>query len=426
MRLKDGDILLLGETKLELVDPREPRTVVEKPLGRRWPQSASIPRKRMLVAGAAALVLFAVFVRAEQGRRRERERQRQEQRLVQKKRQELEQYFQRGKNLIREGNWIAAKAEFEQAARIDSNFADLGEYLRRTEREIPNQRSLAGVEAALSKGELGNASAALAQVSSDTLQYERLAALQTAFAEKIKARVEEAHAALGARDYERTAILAEEILRASPANSDAKYLANVAREALDKYRVARAARHSVPTGPWRAAIKRFLDGDVSGAIAMVERCAMKVAKCESLANRMREFDELNKRLDFLDADNLRRLIALDRQILGGVGSSWSRKAKLRLSGVLVKTASSAQSAHDWVKAAKMAKEALRMDSGNVAAASILEDLRGKAKDVYLSAYTIRESDPAAALVRFEEVLQLTSPGDENYQRAKFWIEKLSK
>ena len=55
-----------------------------------------------------------------------------------------------------------------------------------------------------------------------------------------------------------------------------------------------------------------------------------------------------------------------------------------------------------------------------------EELKGKAKDVYLSAYSIKDTNPDEALVKFKDVVAMTTSDDEYNQKAKTWIEKLSR
>jgi pSer/pThr/pTyr-binding forkhead associated (FHA) protein len=425
-QIRDGDLLVVGGTKLEFIYPGEPRTVPQKRLVLRMFSSRALGRRRWLIsATGVALVIVALALALERGRSRERARLEEQQRRLQTKRQEAELAFQRGKSLIRAGNWLAAKAELEQVERVDPDFSNLSEYKRRTETEIPNQQYLAEAEEALGKDDLGRASQALARVSADSLQYERLGALQVALNEKAGSKLRQAQAELEAEDFARTADLAKEVLRVFPADSDARYFDAVASQALKKERRARPVKASTPPGPVVRALERFTAGDFAAAIALADSCARTVTQCAALAKRTREFHELNQRVDSLDVDHLRRLIALDREITGGRGSSWCEKAKLRLSGMLLRQASAAQSAQEWGKAGSLAKEAVRIDPTNASASAILEEAKGKARDIYLSGYGLRETESDAAVAKFKEVLQLTSPSDENYQRAKFWLEKLS-
>ena len=73
-----------------------------------------------------------------------------------------------------------------------------------------------------------------------------------------------------------------------------------------------------------------------------------------------------------------------------------------------------------------ARRALQADPGHAGAANIVNELKGKAKDLYLQAYSIKDSNPEDALPKFRDVVAMTPPDDETHQKAQGWVEKLSR
>jgi tetratricopeptide (TPR) repeat protein len=102
----------------------------------------------------------------------------------------------------------------------------------------------------------------------------------------------------------------------------------------------------------------------------------------------------------------------------------ARNAGTRASNIFFKTASAAKASGQYGRAMENAQRALQADPSHVGANNIATELRQKAKELYLQAYTIRESDPQEALPKFREVMAMTTPDDETYQKAKSWIEKM--
>lgn len=414
-RCRDGDVLLLGETRLEFIDPKEPRTLVD----RFWQG-----RRRALFGAAACVAVAASLIAVYRFRRGQMERVN-EQAIVTAHRQ-VEEAFQLGKTLVREGNWAAAKLKFQQVAQRNANFPQLQEYLHRTELEVVNQEALSSAEAALNANQLADALAALAKVSADTFQDAKLEQLRIVVANKLKERLVDAHSAFDAHDYEEAARLTEEVLRAAPNDREAQELSQVVDQATANLAKQIRAQEKRP-GPLPKGTSEFLDGDIPAARANLERCAARrIGRCQKVLNEVKKFDELRRRMDYLDAEGLKKMIRLDSEITRGGTSWWGRKAKSRLGQVWLKAAGSAVAAQHWGKSAKLANDVLQVDPGNREAAAILRDLKNKAMDLYLGAYTVRDSEPEAALAKFQEVLQMTSIGDEIHQRAKSWVEKLSK
>lgn len=333
--------------------------------------------------------------------------------------------FQEAKNLVRDGRWKEARAQLE-ALNNEAPNPDVQTYLARAEKEIPNEENLALAQASLDKKELAAARAALGKVSEDTQMFEQRRMLFSALEEAAEARVREARAMLDNKRPDEAKVIADDVLGAFPEHRDAKIISEEAARAI----ALRNAPAYVPpkdTGkPWEAAVSRFSDGDLSGAVALANACVSKAARCKTLLDQMTEFGNLYKRVEDLDAKGLTRLLSLDRSITDGRGSKMARSAGTRTANIFYKNATAAKAAGQFGRAVTNAKRALEADPSHAGAKNIMEELRGRAKDVYLSGYSIKDTSPDEALAKFKDVVAMTTPDDEYHQKAKTWIEKLSR
>src|SRR5205823_6753376 len=106
---------------------------------------------------------------------------------VKTKAQELNQ---QGKNLVREGKWIEAKARFEEVLQVMPDYGNgtVQQYIQKTEVEIPSQQHLDAADFALngSPTKLGTAHKELDLVDANTQQYERRDKLKVLLEQKME------------------------------------------------------------------------------------------------------------------------------------------------------------------------------------------------------------------------------------------------
>jgi tetratricopeptide (TPR) repeat protein len=166
---------------------------------------------------------------------------------------------------------------------------------------------------------------------------------------------------------------------------------------------------------------------LTGALALEDDCAAKkVAKCKSTANGMREFADMYKKLEDLDAHGLKKLLALDHEVTEGRRSKLAKTAGIKLGSALCKSATAAKAAGQYARAGELAAQASQADPGNNCASSILGDLKTKAHDTFMLAYSLKDQDPDQAVEKFKQVLQMTTPESEDHQKAEKWIHELQK
>ncbi|XXF80623.1 FHA domain-containing protein [Myxococcaceae bacterium GXIMD 01537] len=337
----------------------------------------------------------------------------------------LRSRFQECKNLVREGRWKEAKEKLA-ALNAEAPNPDVQTYLDRATKEIPNEENLKAAKESIDKKELAAARAALSKVTEDTQMYELRRQVLTGLQEAADARSREARLMLDAKRLDEAKVVADDVLAAFPENRDAKIISEEAGRLIYIRNNPAAPPPPNPGKPWESAVARFSDGDMSGAVALANACVGKAPRCRQLIDQMTEFGNLYKRVEDLDAKGLTRLLNLDRDITDGRGSKMARSAGTRAANIFYKNATAAKAAGQFGRAVENAKRALQADPSHAGAKNIMEELKGRAKDVYLSAYSIKDTSPDEALAKFKDVVAMTAADDEYNQKAKTWIEKLSR
>jgi hypothetical protein len=67
---------------------------------------------------------------------------------------------------------------------------------------------------------------------------------------------------------------------------------------------------------------------------------------------------------------------------------------------------------------------LALEPRSSAFRALRDSLQEKARELFLSGYVVRETEPALAVERFRQVLAITSEGDEVHRKAAGWIVRL--
>lgn len=464
VRLHNGDVITIGDTELSFVDVEN--ATDKRPLpARRTASAAEVPvrrpppgarprvvtsrakqvdpdaekRKKRLtmygVLGLLLLVMFGAGYKIQQKRKLDlvavQERRDAEHRA------QLSNIFQEGKNLVRQGNWKDAQERFAEVKRLQPNYPAIDDYLKAADKEIPNQEQLAATAEALKQNKVAAAAEALGKVSADTQQFQALANLKRQLEDKVIARITEAQntadqarrvsTATDVSKWQETQAITQDILAAFPDNRDAKVLNQLAIDEIARLTKPKVVAPPPPSRPWERPIQLFVAGDVTGAFDEANRCAGKASRCKQLLGEMTDFQTLYKKMEDLDAKGLQRLLELDKKITEGRGpSQMARNAGTRASNIFYKSAAAAKAAGQNGRALEYAMKALSADPGHSGAQAIVNDLKQKAKDLYLLAYSIKDTNIEDAVSKFKEVLAMTPPDDETHQKAKRRIEELAK
>lgn len=375
----------------------------------------------LLVAAASGLVVIQMKKQAEQDVLIAQQQAQAEHR------KKLATMFQEAKNHIREGKWTEAKARLLDLQAVAADYPGLPDYLQQVEKELPNQEYLQAAQDALAEKKLAVAKAELDKISADTTMFELVNNLRRALKDTIDERAKEARTLLDNKQLDEAKAITDDVLSIYPDQRDAKLINEEAVRLIterDKPKAPPPPPVSAP--PWEQVSARFVDGDLSGAVALANACVSR-PKCREMLKDMTEFGGLYKKLEDLDAKGLARLLTLDREISGSRGpSKMARTAGTRAANIFYKSASAARVAGQWSRAVEYSRRTLQADPGHAGAKSILTELRQKAKDLYLQAYALKDSNPEDAAPKFREVIAMTSPDDETHQKAKTWLDKIQR
>jgi tetratricopeptide (TPR) repeat protein len=345
-----------------------------------------------------------------------------------KRHEQLAAIFEDAKKHIRENKWAEAKGRLVELQQADPEYGGLKDYLERVEKEIPNQEHVAAAQAALAEKKLGVVKTELDKVTQDTTMFELVGKLRRQLQDSADAQTKEARTLLDGKQLDPAKAITDDVLVAFPESRDAKLINDEAVRLIKVRDTPVAPAPPPPTAPpWEQAVARFVDADVSGAVALLNACIAKQPKCKAILKDITEFQNLYKKLEDLDAKGLARLLALDKEITGSRGpSKMARNAGTRAANIFYKSASAAKAAGQWARAVEYARRTLQADNSHAGAQNILSDLKAKAKEIFLQAYALKDANPEDAIPKFREVIAMTPADDETHQKAQTWLDKLSR
>ncbi len=251
----------------------------------------------------------------------------------------------------------------------------------------------------------------------------QLQAVKDLLRRSVASRIAEAQAAFRERDYAQALEVVEDVLKAVPDDPEALSLAHHAGRAAK----ARPGPSTPSAGPAEGAAARFRAGDLKGAIAAAEKCAARdLEPCRRLHQQLEQFAELHGRLEHLELGSLERLLELATRVGGGRPSPLAFDAMARAAALYYKEASDAKTAGQWARAVNLAAKAQRLAPDHPGALAIVGELKARAKELFVFAYSLKDSAPDEAIVRLKEVIALTRTDDETHRKAVRWVAKLSR
>jgi tetratricopeptide (TPR) repeat protein len=328
--------------------------------------------------------------------------------------------FQEAKNLIRKGQWKRARDVLEALNEKVPDLEGLKVYLDASAVEIPFQEHLDKAEAAIEKGECGRAAGELKAVPDTSKQYFRRNELDTKLGKLVDDKVKEAQALTSQTankdKMRKLKATAEDVLAARPNNRDAQILLSTAERALDAKVVVEAP--PAPGDPAVDVVNLYAGGNATGAFAKAEACAGASPRCAALKQEISEVNQLLKKVEGLDAEQLERAVKLDRSIAGGKLSPQGHPAGVRLATALYPKASSAAVRKQWGYAMATARKVLEGDPNHEGAKAIVSDGRSAANELFHRCYVGRASSPEEALPLCKEVVQMLPEGDEIRRKAE--------
>jgi tetratricopeptide (TPR) repeat protein len=459
MVLANGDIITMGDTEVTYTDvsnatmmvditasansarsrapaaggvpvrPGRPERVRPGRAAKKEVDPATLKKRKLLMAlgGVMMVALIAGLLVIQAGKEKERQRLIAEQGQLNAQKKMLATMFQDAKNHIREGRYAEAKAKLLELQGMAADYPGLSDYLQQVEKEIPNQEHLKAAQGALGEKKLALAKSEVDKITAETTMFEQVNALKRGLQDAADAQAKEARKLLDNKQLDQAKAITDDVLAIFPESRDAKLINEEAVRLIRVRDTPVAPPPPPPTAPpWEQASARFVDGDLSGAVALANACVSK-PKCKEMLKDMTEFGNLYKKMEDLDAKGLARLLALDKDISGSRGpSKMAKNAGTRAANIFYKSASAARAAGQWARAVENARRTLQADPSHAGASNILVELRQKAKELYLQAYALKDANPEDAAPKFREVIAMTPPDDETHQKAQTWLDKIQR
>lgn len=448
--LRNNDVLTCGETEFSFVDLAEPTerrpfpkgpersSTVVPAIAEPEPPTKSAYRRRLWAYGAIFVVLVAGLGAGFYVKQRRKAAATAELHLAEAAASaQTGGLFQEAKALVRQNRWVEALPKLKEIKESDPQNTLVDDYLRAAEREIPIQQTLDEAEAALGNNELGQAQAELDKVPKDTpYQFERVSRLSALLEERISGRMadalrmaEVAAKVSGPKDPSKWVAvvnMTSDILAARPDHRDAKALNEQARLSIRRMSTRTEKRAPPEPRPWEESLALFSEGEVKEAMAVAKACAASQPRCKALSQQLTEFDSLSRKVDELDVKGLEQLLALDNKITEGKPSKAVRALTPKFSAAFYRSAQAAKAAGQWAKAQSFASKTLKVDPTHAGAQATLAELRGKAKELYLQGYSVKDANPEEAIRLFRDVVAMTPPDDESHRKARQRLDALTK
>jgi hypothetical protein len=164
----------------------------------------------------------------------------------------------------------------------------------------------------------------------------------------------------------------------------------------------------------------------SGNLKTAEELATQYSDLDSqvvtLRKQIEEYVAVSSRAE-TDPAAAQRVVQLNLLISGGVTGYHPKVASLSVAQEL-KEGLEAKSAGNLVKAYKLLQAFHDFDPGNVECRSALNEIKAKAHEIYMDAYTEKGDNPEDARRKFMQVIAMTPPDDENHIKAEARLKQL--
>jgi len=434
--LRSGDRIALGDSLVQFFDPDEgtaKSAAAEAVRTNPGVRGERLSRRSIyyLAAGAALVVVFSL------AGWRKHQRDVAERLAVQQvveTRALAAERFAEAKKLLGEGRWSEALGKLRIAAELSPRDREIGRYLKKAEDEAPHAAALGEARAALARKDFAAAQTALSQVPEDSVLAESARDLRAAIAQAMDEAVREARTKAEQNDAAAAAERLAPVLAADPGRADAVAI----RDALSRTTARKAARQrrarapAAPAPPPGAIERAYLGGDLATAIDLAER-NKNAPKAARTLRDLRGF-EAAYREGFAHlqagkvpeaASALDRASAFDRKIAGRGASPLGTRVRKALSSLHTEMALELTETAELPKSAAQLRAAISEDPSNERAQKELQAAMGRAHEEYMRGYVAKDSDPDLARVSFRIAAETLPPSDDDGQKARRWLEKLS-
>jgi len=344
--------------------------------------------------------------------------------------------FAEAKALLGQGRWSEALAKLRIAGELNPRDREIARYIKKADDEAPHAAALTEARAAIGRKEFAAAQAALATVPDDSILAESVRDARTALTNAMDEAVRDASKKAETNDPAGARALLAPVLAADAARADAvavqeALVRDAARAPVRKRRVAaRAGSSAAPPVPRGAIEKAYLAGDLASAIELAEQKSKTSGK---LLRDLRCFESAYREgFDHLQAGRVReataaleRANAFDRAVAGRAPGPLGNRVRKALSSLHTEMALELTETSELPKAAARLRSAIAEDPSNERAQKELQVAMGRAHEEYMRGYVAKDSDPDLARVSFRIAAETLPEADEEAQKARRWLDKLS-
>ena len=361
-----------------------------------------------------------------------------------------QKHFAEASALVKAGKWVEARDRLAIAASLDDQDEEIRRYLDRARLEAPRAQAVTAAREALSRRNYKGAREQLSQVPEDSA----LSGVAGEVLDKIRTQIDlavhDAKAKADTGDAATAEALIAPVLEAEPTRREAlavrEQLGSRRRaQVAVRHQEAAAARHdeaevaeaqpkedASPPG-LRTIVETYLTGDLRSAITRAETAGVTDARAARMARDLRDLDQAYREgLAKADAkkpgEAMRALEAadkLDKSIAGGKESRMGTELRKILSRVHYQLGAAGMQGDEGLPgAARHLRAAVLADPENDLARQQLEQAVARAKELYLRAYVVKDTDTPAAREMFKLVVDILPGGDATAAKAKHWMEKI--
>jgi pSer/pThr/pTyr-binding forkhead associated (FHA) protein len=436
--LRSGDRIAFGDSLVEFFDPDEgtARSAAAPRASRSSSDAAREGLSRRAIYYLAAGATVAVFFAVAGWRKHERDLARSlSAQQAAETRALAGERFAEARTMLGEGRWNEALAKLRIAAELNPRDREITRYVKKADDEAPHAAALAEARAALGRKDFAAAQTALSQVPDDSLLAESVRDLRAALAQAMDEAVRDARKKAEANDPAAASERLAPVLAADPGRADAVAV----RDALSREpagtparRRSQAAASGSPPAPRSAIERAYLGGDLAAAIELAEhdkkapRAARALRDLRGFEGAYREgFAQLQAGKVREAASALDRANAFDRAIAGRVQGPLGARVRKALSSLHTEMALELTETAELPKAAAQLRAAIAEDPSNERAQKELLAAMGRAHEEYMRGYVAKDSDPDLARVSFRIAAETLPPSDDEGQKARRWLDKLS-
>jgi hypothetical protein len=339
--------------------------------------------------------------------------------------------------MLGEGRWNEALAKLRIAAELNPRDREIARYVKKTDDEAPHAAALTEARASVGRKDFAGAKTALAQVPDDSVLAESAREVRAALGQAMDEAVRDARTKAEANDVAAATERLAPVLATDPGRADAAAVRDaLSREPARKparRRSQASARASTPAPAPRGAIERvYLAGDLAAAIELAERDKRAPLAGRALRD-LRGFEAAYREgFAHLQAGKVReaasaldRANAFDRALAGRVQGPLGGRVRKALSSLHTEMALELTETAELPKAAAQLRAAIAEDPSNERAQQELQGAMARAHEEYMRGYVAKDSDPDLARVSFRIAAETLPPSDDEGQKARRWLDKLS-